>query len=607
MQQKPTFRMFLAMFLIFIASIYLVQAPNATAASQPSEHSQGAVNKADVCALLPDPPGNANGIHKQCPALGSSSGITKGDFNGDGFADLAIGEPGAAVGGAAGAGDVIVIFGSANGLTTNTSGIPGRELWTLTRTNVGENSQAGDAFGYALASGDFNGDGYSDLAIGIPYRTVTLDLFTHKEAGAVVVLYGSSSGLSAQSATFIDAGLFDRNYPSTISLDYAHLGKSLAWGNFNGDQYNGHDVGDLAIGIPDATLVDCFLCFTSYSNVGAVWVLAGNPGTGLSQTLLTNFFTESDRSSSIGAHFGASLSAGDFDGDKIYELVVGAPNKVVSGVAAAGHVLVYKRPLNGSPVTYEWSLNKLQILAQADDLFGASLATGDFNGDDKADLAIGIPRRNAGGQSDAGSVFVMYGPGPEDLSPAVGGQFWDETAIGSTPQSNDRFGTAIATGDFNGDGRTDLAVGVPYKAVVVNRSGSLVTLLNAGEVDVIYGSTAGLSTSFVRSPQRWNQDTAFGAGKAASGNRFGAPLSAWNFGRNEVTGFYPLLIVRKTADLTIGVPYQSVNGVSGAGAVDVMYGSFVSQGLTNSGNVIFTADSIGLGGLAGAHFGAAVY
>jgi hypothetical protein len=46
------------------------------------------------CDHLPDPPGKAKGIEKRCLSAGSSSGIAKGDFNGDGFADLAIGVPG---------------------------------------------------------------------------------------------------------------------------------------------------------------------------------------------------------------------------------------------------------------------------------------------------------------------------------------------------------------------------------------------------------------------------------------------------------------------------------------------------------------------------------
>src|SRR5207247_517813 len=122
----------------------------------------------DPCDQLPDPPGKANGIDKKCRAGGSSSGVAKGDFNGDGFADLAIGEPGATVGGHDGAGDVIVLYGSANGVTT-----AGRQLWYEgPDRHLPSTPAAGDNFGNALASGDFNGDGYSDLAIGIPGKAL---------------------------------------------------------------------------------------------------------------------------------------------------------------------------------------------------------------------------------------------------------------------------------------------------------------------------------------------------------------------------------------------------------------------------------------------------
>src|SRR5436853_4894628 len=93
-----------------------------TAAPQSGAAGQGSVKHDDPCDHLPDPPGNANGIEKHCPSPGSSSGVAKGDFNGDGFADLAIGEPRATVSGVGGAGDVIVIYGSAFGLTTITAG-----------------------------------------------------------------------------------------------------------------------------------------------------------------------------------------------------------------------------------------------------------------------------------------------------------------------------------------------------------------------------------------------------------------------------------------------------------------------------------------------------
>src|SRR6185295_20079290 len=54
--------------------------------------TQGDLNRADPCALAPDPPGEANGIEKRC-TLGASGGVSRGDFNADGIADLAVGVP----------------------------------------------------------------------------------------------------------------------------------------------------------------------------------------------------------------------------------------------------------------------------------------------------------------------------------------------------------------------------------------------------------------------------------------------------------------------------------------------------------------------------------
>src|SRR5687767_9170258 len=53
--------------------------------------------------------------------------------------------------------------------------------------------EAGDAFGGSLAAGDFDGDGYDDLAIGVP----TEDVGSAVDAGAMVVVYGTAAGLNA--------------------------------------------------------------------------------------------------------------------------------------------------------------------------------------------------------------------------------------------------------------------------------------------------------------------------------------------------------------------------------------------------------------------------
>src|SRR6185295_16113292 len=89
---------------------------------------------------------------KQC-GLGTGGGAARGDFNADGFTDLAVGAPYENNGSTVDAGGVTVFYGSATGITATAN---------LVIYGPSTNSH----FGWALASGDFNGDGFSDLAAG---------------------------------------------------------------------------------------------------------------------------------------------------------------------------------------------------------------------------------------------------------------------------------------------------------------------------------------------------------------------------------------------------------------------------------------------------------
>ena len=163
-----------------------------------------------------------------------------------------------------------------------------------------------------------------------------------------------------------------------------------------------------------------------------------------------------------------------------------------------------------------------------------------------------------------------------------------------TNQVGAQFGAALAAGDFNSDGRVDLAIGIPFQDIPGGPA-------DAGEVDVIYGSAAGGLSVSSHAPQFWQSTN------PQAGARFGSSLTAWNFGRNETVSLLGRPFVFRIADLAVGAPYQSVSGVSGAGAVHVIYGSYVGNGLTSGSRATFSADSIGFGGLSGAHFGASLY
>jgi hypothetical protein len=302
--------------------------------------------------------------------------------------------------------------------------------------------------------------------------------------------------------------------------------------------------------------------------------------------------------------FGTTLSAADFDADGETDLVVGVPwediafvsGTSVSHVAAAGEVDV----LFGCGSTLE-KCSRVVTLHQGvegvggnpetSDNFGASLATGDFDGDGKADLAAGVPGENVGDIVNAGAVQIFYyRPGAFDFREDT--QLWTQSLVfgsspdpfqGSPSEAGDQFGFALAVGDFNGDGFKDLAIGVPYEGVVANRSGAVTSIADAGEVDVLYGSGAGLSTS-PRAPQMWHQDTINVEDTAETGDRFGWSLSAWNFGGPDAL-----------PDLAIGVPFEDL-AASNCGAVAVIYGRLANNGLSSLGDQLWHQDSANVPG-----------
>jgi hypothetical protein len=131
------------------------------------------------------------------PEVGDLFGaaLAAGDFDNDGFADLAVGAPGEAVGAANLAGAVSVLYGSAGGLST---------AWGQLFTQVAGTVEATDQFGAQLAAGDFNNNGFADLAAAAPLERVG-SIFA---AGAISILYGAGGGLTSSSGQ-----LFTQNSP----------------------------------------------------------------------------------------------------------------------------------------------------------------------------------------------------------------------------------------------------------------------------------------------------------------------------------------------------------------------------------------------------------
>jgi hypothetical protein len=408
-------------------------------------------------------------MHGQGGRTAFGTALTTGDFNHDGYDDLAIGDHGEYVEGTdqQGAGGVWVLRGGPDGLRADVI-----QHITQDSPYVPGVSEESDQWGWSLAAGDLNGDGYDDLAVGADLESVG----SAERAGDVTVLFGGSNGV--KTAHSIGLTQNDVGVPGTAERG-DRFGASLAIGNVNGDKY-----ADLVIGAPGENPDDD-------GGTGAVALIWG-AADGLSRTgatLVTGKATT--KAAKIpGTHMyglGSRVAVTDTNGDGRGEVISSSPAAEVDRRASAGAVASFPGRTTGL------SASGVQLLSQRGavpgtpedhDSCGSSLAVGDVTGDGRGDVILGCSGESVGAEQRAGAFLLLRGSAGGLTATKARSISQDTSAVPGAAETDDRFGSAVTVLNFDGIDALDLVVGAPGEAVASDakseRSGTVTAFRASG-------------------------------------------------------------------------------------------------------------------------------
>jgi len=421
--------------------------------------------------------------------------VSIGDLTGDGVPDLAVGAPfqdgdfvstDVSYGNPQNVGKVYLVDGATHAIFNQL---------TDPEFDLVQDQHFGGQIGASLAAvGDLDGDGMTDIIAGVPHHIGEPDAKEEILGGKALVFSGETGAL-----------LFTLEDP-TEEEDGRFGAAVAALGDVDND-----GVADLLVGVPGKDIGG----EDGVPNVGLAYVFSGGTG-GLIRTVNHPDFGGAE----AGAGFGSALAnAGDIDHDGVSDMIIGAPGE--------GHVFVFSgatgtqifdiasptadaipsfgfavdggkdfnrdgtpdlvigaplsRGLRGAAYVFNGStgslLRKLKpAVTQTFARFGASvLASDDITGDGQPDIIVGAPDQNVNGLTHAGEVFVINGRN--------GKVFQSLTA--ASPQSGARFGSALSSADFDGDGKSTAIVGVPDQTINLDGgTGMIVTHVQMGQVEI---------------------------------------------------------------------------------------------------------------------------
>jgi len=350
--------------------------------------------------------GNGDGTFQRPVAysVGQVNAVVIGDFNGDGKPDLAV----ANLGAAGASKQISILLGNGDGTFQAAVNYPANN------------------YTVALVVGDFNGDGKLDIAAS------ATDFSGTNYSGEVDVLLGNGDG-TFQAAVVTSTGTYGN---LLTAADFNHDGKlDLAVTNNN----NADVV--ILLGKGDGTFITGASYVAGYQGSGERWyglVAADLNSDGKPDLVLTESGAQAfivmlgngDGTFAVPVSYGAAVqsyapSVADFNGD-------GKPDVAVSDETANGLYIF----LGNGDGTFQNSINYSAGLTPQ------GIAVADFNGDGRSDVATA----NLG--SNDASILLGNGDGTLRAARSFG--------IGNSQF----FEPSIVLGDFNGDGKLDLATGL---------------------------------------------------------------------------------------------------------------------------------------------------
>lgn len=371
--------------------------------------------------------------------------VATADVNGDALDDLVLGAPFAD-----GPGDERKDAGETHVLLGTRSWPAAIDLAKDAVASVVLGADEKDLAGFSLATADVNGDGVHDLVIGAFWADGPDN--SRPDAGEAYLILGSPSWPPSfdvadgeHDVTLFGAEAGDR------------LAETLAAGDADGD-----GVGDLVLSATFGSGPE-----NRRMAAGEVYVIFGGefePAYDLRLRQAEITVLGSDE----GDQIGHSAAVGDFDGDGIGDMLLGAVSAdgPGNGRDLAGEAyLITKGTSPPAAIDTAESTDVLRIYgAEAVDRLGRSVAAGDINGDGRDDMLLGA----SGGdgfqeaQHDAGQVHIIFGRpglrGALDLARQAADIVTEGLDSGDVLSANTFARLSLLSADMDGDGLDDVLV-----------------------------------------------------------------------------------------------------------------------------------------------------